>query len=57
MKKIKNSTYYGKENVEYLEKQKRECHDCGAKTWDYRCAKCQIKWRKKHGVNIHPKTE
>lgn len=28
----------------------RNCHDCGTKTSDYRCKKCQIKFREKHGV-------
>lgn len=29
----------------------RKCHDCGARTTDYRCPKCQRKWREKHGIS------
>lgn len=28
----------------------RKCHDCGAETWDYRCAKCRGQHMRKHGV-------
>ncbi len=28
----------------------RACHDCGRKTRNYRCERCLIRWRRKHGV-------
>ena len=28
----------------------RQCHGCGRKTRNYRCAACLAKWREKHGV-------
>lgn len=34
--------------------KKRKCHDCGAPTWDYRCADCQKIWKTRHGI---PTTE
>jgi hypothetical protein len=39
-----------KANAEYLERQKRKCHDCHRPTWNYRCAECDAKHKKKHGV-------
>ena len=28
----------------------RRCHDCGRPTNDFRCYRCRIAWREKHGV-------
>lgn len=39
-----------KVNADYLETQKRKCHDCGRPTWNYRCRECLAKHHKKHGV-------
>ena len=47
---------YEEEKREYEERRiknsinKRRCHDCGKLTVDYRCEKCQRKWRKKNNV-------
>jgi len=32
----------------------RRCHDCGRVTHDYRCPACLRKWRRLHGVSLHP---
>lgn len=37
---------------DYIKSRMRKCHDCQKPTWDYRCPKCQAKWRSKHGVSI-----
>lgn len=33
---------------------KRQCHDCGRPTNNYRCPRCLSKWRIKHGVAANP---
>lgn len=35
----------------------RRCHDCGRVTHDYRCPACLRKWRRLHGVSLHPGDE
>lgn len=32
----------------------RRCHDCGKATHDYRCPACLRRWRRQHGVSLHP---
>lgn len=40
----------GKDTRQTKPGPKLRCHDCGAPTWDYRCAACREKWRLKHGI-------